>query len=54
MPIERGCGTRVTEAIVVPATAAIDSGEIFHIASSDVTIKGFTIDGDNPFDKWFY
>ncbi|MBK6698525.1 MAG: HYR domain-containing protein [Saprospiraceae bacterium] len=39
--------TRVAEAIVVPATAAISSGEIFHVAASNVTIKGFTIDGDN-------
>ncbi len=38
---------RAPEAIVVPATAAIASGEIFHIAASDVTISGFTIDGDN-------
>lgn len=40
-------GTRVAEAIVVPATAAISSGEIFHVAASDVTISGFTINGDN-------
>ncbi len=40
-------GSRVAEAIVVPATAAISSGEIFHVAASNVTIKGFTIDGDN-------
>ena len=46
--IEPCSGTRVTEAIVVPATAAISSGEIIHIAASDVTIKGLTIDGDNP------
>jgi len=39
----RGTG----EAVVVPATAAISSGEIFHVAASNVTIKGFTIDGDN-------
>ncbi|MBK8954457.1 MAG: HYR domain-containing protein [Saprospiraceae bacterium] len=40
-------GMRVPEAIVVPATAAISSGEIFHIAASNVTISGITIDGDN-------
>ena len=40
-------GTRVAEAIVVPAGAAISSGEIFHVAASDVTISGLTIDGDN-------
>jgi len=43
------CGiTRVEEAIIVPATAAIATGEIFHVAASNVTISGFTIDGDNP------
>ena len=42
------CGiTRVAEAIVVPATNAIASGEIFHVSASNVTISGFTIDGDN-------
>ena len=39
--------TRVAEAIVVPAIGAIASGEIFHVAASNVIIKGFTIDGDN-------
>ncbi|HZV69056.1 MAG TPA: autotransporter-associated beta strand repeat-containing protein [Saprospiraceae bacterium] len=41
-------GMRVAEAIVVPATAAIATGEIFHVTASNVTISGFTIDGDNP------
>jgi hypothetical protein len=45
--IDACSGTRVAEAIVVPATAAISSGEIFHVAASNVTISGFTIDGDN-------
>jgi hypothetical protein len=40
-------GTRVAEAIVVPATAAIATGEIIHVAASNVTISGFTINGDN-------
>jgi len=40
-------GSRVAEAIVVPATAAIASGEIFHVAASNVTISGFNINGDN-------
>jgi hypothetical protein len=40
-------GTRGAEAIVVPSTSAISSGEIFHVAASDVTIAGLTIDGDN-------
>jgi parallel beta-helix repeat protein len=35
------------EAIVVPAVNDVN-GELFHVTSSDVTIKGFTIDGDNP------
>ncbi len=39
----RGTG----EAIVVPAVSDV-YGEIFHVAASNVTIKGFTIDGDNP------
>jgi hypothetical protein len=42
-----GCSTRVAEAIVVPKTNAVGSGEIFHVTASNVTIKGFTIDGDN-------
>lgn len=41
-------GSRDAEAIVVPATSAVSSGEIFHVAASGVTISGFTIDGDNP------
>ena len=43
-----GCAPRVAEAIVRPAVSAISSGEIFHVAASNVTIAGFTIDGDNP------
>ncbi|MBK7094708.1 MAG: HYR domain-containing protein [Saprospiraceae bacterium] len=41
-------GTRIAESVIVPKTNAVSSGEIFHVAASDVTIKGFTIDGDNP------
>ncbi len=48
-------GTRVAEAIVVPSgtaavpagATAVETGEIFHVAASGVTIKGFTIDGNN-------
>ncbi len=40
-------GTRVAEAVVVPDTSAIAYAEIFHVAASNVTISGFTIDGDN-------
>jgi hypothetical protein len=39
---------RLGEAIVVPAVSAISTGEIFHVAASNVTISGLTIDGDNP------
>lgn len=45
---DNGCVPRVgAEAIVVPATNAVRTGEIFHIESSGVTIAGLTIDGDN-------
>ena len=40
-------GMRVSEAIIVPGVSDIGFGEIFHIAASNVTISGFTIDGDN-------
>ncbi|MBK7427360.1 MAG: right-handed parallel beta-helix repeat-containing protein [Saprospiraceae bacterium] len=40
-------GIRVAEAIVVPGITAA-GGEIFMVKVSNVTIKGFTIDGDNP------
>lgn len=44
-----GCdpGRGTGEAIVVPATNAVRTGEIFHVNASNVTIDGFTIDGDN-------
>ncbi len=45
--ISPNTGIRVAEAVVVPATAAIATGEIFHVEASDVSIHGFTIDGDN-------
>ena len=41
-------GGRV-EAVVVPATNAVSCGEIFHVTAHNVSIKGFTIDGDNTF-----
>lgn len=41
-------GSRVAEAIIVPATDAVVTGEIIHVAASNVSINGFTIDGDNP------
>ena len=40
-------GSRVAEAIVVPGTSSA-SGEIFMVQTSNVSIDGFTIDGDNP------
>ncbi len=40
-------GSRVAEAIIVPATNAVVTGEIIHISASNVKINGFTIDGDN-------
>lgn len=43
-----GNGTRAPEAVVMPADSAISSGEIIHVAASDVSIRGLTIDGDNP------
>ncbi|MBK9321067.1 MAG: T9SS type A sorting domain-containing protein [Bacteroidetes bacterium] len=45
--IDACSGSRVAEAIVVSAVADIDFAEIFHVAASNVTISGFTIDGDN-------
>ena len=41
-------GIRVAEAVVVPATSATATGEIFSVSASGVSINGFTIDGDNP------
>ena len=45
--ISPNTGIRVPEAVVVPATTAIASNEVFHVETSDVSIDGFTIDGDN-------
>ena len=42
-----GCSTRVAEAIVVPATSNVETGGIFNVTAPNVTIKGFTINGDN-------
>jgi len=44
-------GTRVAEAIVVPAVSDIDGNaeySIFDVQASNVKIVGLTIDGDNP------
>ncbi len=40
-------GTRVAEAVVVPGTSAISTGEILAVSASNVSINGFTVDGDN-------
>jgi hypothetical protein len=42
-----GCGSRGAEAYVFPATNNVTDGVVFNVQSSNVTIKGFTIDGDN-------
>ena len=39
-------GTRIAESVIVPATSS-PFGEIIKVQASNVTIKGFTIDGDN-------
>ncbi len=40
------CGTRADEAIIMPATSMRDA--VIDITASDITIDGFTINGDNP------
>lgn len=46
--ISPNSGTRTDEAIIMSASSGIDSLELVHVAASDVTIRGFTFDGDNP------
>ncbi|MBN1922207.1 MAG: hypothetical protein JW892_13245 [Anaerolineae bacterium] len=49
--INPNTGTRVAEAVIYPAISAPDPGVcevMVYIEVSDVTIKGFTFDGDNP------
>jgi len=45
-----GCGSRVAEAVIVPATnsPADWSSQLVLLTASGITIKGFTFDGDNP------
>ena len=43
-----GNAARGAEAVIMPATSAIASGELIHVAASDVTLDGLTLDGDNP------
>ncbi|MFZ1515830.1 MAG: T9SS type A sorting domain-containing protein [Saprospiraceae bacterium] len=40
-------GIRVAEARIYSANSSVSTAEIFHVAASNVTIQGFTIDGDN-------
>jgi parallel beta-helix repeat protein len=40
-------GTRLAEAVIVPASTNTSSGAVVTITSSNVSFKGFTIDGDN-------
>lgn len=46
--INPNTGTRVAEARVLPATGDIEYGILMNVSASDVTIKGFCLDGDNP------
>ncbi len=50
--INPNTGTRVAEAVILPAVSAPDPDGtcevMVYIKVSDVTIKGFTFDGDNP------
>ena len=49
--INPNTGTRVAEAVILPAYSAPDPAVcevMVYIEVSDVTIKGFTFDGDNP------
>lgn len=41
-------GTRVPEAILIPATSDVDGLEMIQVLASNVTISGLTIDGNNP------
>jgi hypothetical protein len=43
-----GTTTRGPEAIIVPATADADNNVLVTLAASNITIDGFTLDGDNP------
>jgi hypothetical protein len=49
--INPNTGSRVAEAIILPEASAPDPGvceTMIYLTSSNITIKGFTIDGDNP------
>jgi hypothetical protein len=46
--IDPNTGSRVAEAVVVPAENDTVNGIIANVRADDVTIDGFTFDGDNP------
>ncbi len=46
--IDPNTGTRVLEAVLIPATTDTDAGRVLDIQVSGVTIDGLTIDGSNP------
>ena len=46
--INPNTGTRVAEAIVVPASSNLSNGRVFDLTADGITIDGFTVDGDNP------
>jgi len=41
-------GVRGAEAVIVPSSVSVTGGNLIEIESSDVTIDGFVLDGDNP------
>ena len=41
-------GSRIAEAIILPATTDNSAGSVVTVTASTVSIDGFTIDGDNP------
>ncbi len=51
--IDPNSGTRVAEAIVIPASSNPDTTDVnctvlTYLGSSNITVKGFTFNGDNP------
>ena len=49
--INPNTGTRVAEAVILPAVSAPDPSTcevMAYLSASNITIKGFTFDGDNP------
>ena len=45
--ISPNTGTRAAEAVIVPANSDATAGRVVHVAASDVSFRGFTVDGDN-------